>query len=667
MKKTIIISIFCFLFSIYFINAVKVDNGLSASATVGEQTSKYCLVMDIKTPIILGNLSELSNSETWNNCLVYSRSNHSLLYQSAIIDGNYCNMDYLIQQTGQYSVCVGTTGSYTVGYNNAAAAVAYWNTGYNTSAVNLVAQEEITAAGTWLGLDKSWIVGWKVFSYTVYSITPALTVVFNEQKPSDLSISTIFNVQTNISYNISNAPVNLTSALFYKANNTVNNIYYCDNATNCYSGYQNKDYSFASGNTYTWALNDNEIVSGSYLTAFNNYNVTHTKTAITQNNFYYKCNISNISNVYPKLLELDFDTTNNFRIGTIPFGTNTKNIFYTGLNFTNHTHFDKKSDHTVIPIPNINVNNNWFFVERLNGIGYVDTITTGVTSNTCMLCNNNNACSNTNILLDMHVHWNSTFYYYANITDGYNQNTISSLRSDLFDIGGLAPTSPIITVTNRNENETSNNVTIEKGTSLNNYAVTFQNLSLYNASNDAFIRVNQTINFTLFNYYDLTYNNSYYVIGLNCDENRLCSIGQSDTFSYINYSEPITPVTPPANVTVTNSSVTVYFADDFNQTLQNIADAITLNATSVKSGLDNLSILLFMVIIFAVISVIGYHYTNIGLIILSNLIYGMFGLLLVVRYANSDIIINGIGLIILVSSAIIFIKHAATITNFKKD
>lgn len=397
--------------------------------------------------------------------------------------------------------------------------------------------------------------------------TPALTAVFNEQKPSDLNSGNLFNTLVNISYNISNAPINATSGLFYKANNSKTDLYYCDNATSCYYGYKEKDYNSVSGNTYYWQFMDNEIASGSYLTAFTNYNINHNVTTIG-NNDYYRCNFTNIPSVYPQFLELDISATGNIIIGYMNYSSNTKYPFFTNLVTINHSHFNNKSNHGVISIPNnLDLNNTWIYIKKAdNNPAYLYNIEASTTSNLCQFSNNGVTWTDTNKILDMHIHWNSTFYYYLNVTDSYSQNIVTSVRPDLFDISGLPPTSPTITGV-YNSSEQLNNFTIIKGTSPNNYAVTLINFTIFGRNNNTQYYYNNTANLTAHNNINLSGGN-YTAYSVNCDEFNLCNNGVLD-FDIIGVSYPETPVTPAINTTTS-----------VNINVTELAEAIKINTGS---------------------------------------------------------------------------------------
>jgi hypothetical protein len=565
MKKTIFL-ILCILCLPLLVNATLEVHNVNLSLSGSVDSNQYHGVRITMKSVggFLYNVTMNGGGTTPNRAVVYS-INRSLMANvgNSGLTFYFSNPKLFLEPNKEYLILFDKTGStYTLAYSTSGASfypqqgsLLTINSGYS-----LASGENWASGDTYNRTDLIMTLKTIQIEYTSTPSNPPLTVVFNEQVHPDLNSGNTFATNTNISYNISNAPVNLTSGLFFKANNTQSNIYYCVNTTTCVTDFISEDYTYASSNTYTWQLHDSDILSGSYLTSFINYNVKHNISLLSGNNDYYRCNFTNIPNINPKFLEIDIvpNIDNVIEIGYMNYGSNTKFPFFSSLPLINHSHFSNKSVHAVISLPSTNLNNTWLYVRKVSGsTAYVRNIEQSVTNNLCQFSNNGLIWSDTNKILDMHIHWNSTLYYYANITDSYSQNTVSSLRTDLLEIGGLNPTSAIITVTDRNENQTTNNVSITKGTSPNDYAVTFYNLSLYNASNNILLQVNQTINFTLFYYDELTYNNSYYIIGLNCDELNQCSNDISNTFTYINYSQPIIIPTPQStgNGTVVNVNV----------------------------------------------------------------------------------------------------------------
>jgi len=399
-----------------------------------------------------------------------------------------------------------------------------------------------------------------------------LLITFNFQDPADITTTNIFGKQLNISYNISSASDLNSTNFTYKTNSSAGDSAFYLNGTIQVKGWlTNTSVSISNATeTYYFKLGDNEVYPGTYnfnedlMESYSKSTSAVTTTSIRKERFYnvsgtkvysfveiyaqnqtgvasslqlYYCNSSYVSgNVLASVNCVNF---NNILPNT-PF---------------NHTH-GANSFHYLLPlginvttqqIGSVKVTAQSYIVMRASAVGSWDNYYITNVSNSAETSANTGVTWTTfSGTFDMHIHQfdiNETLNYYLCVTS-LTKSLCSSVRMDLFEIGNLPPSAPIITLPLQLNYSKIVNITWYPSVSPNGYQI-FYNVSLTN-STYGFISDIET-NITALN---SSYNSSLYVDGIygiriiGCDTNHLCATGFSQLFN-IDNTAPIINITSP--------------------------------------------------------------------------------------------------------------------------
>jgi hypothetical protein len=445
-------------------------------------------------------------------------------------------------------------------------------------------------------------------------------VIFNEQLPADLNLPTFLGMAgVNITYNITDVGLSGLNTndngiqLFYKANSTASNVMFYVNGSS-YSGYFNKGNYTNVSEQFTWNLFDNNVLPASY-----NYlertieTVPHSADTLTGANQYTSIQLLNISNSsqygWWEIMANSTAVAGALRIyycnetyahTNSPVGNPNCNQFGTLSATTtfNHEH-SAYSKHQVIPfaintttgmIGNIEVTSNSYFILRGATTGnwyiYNTTIPSTRSNEFRKSTNNGLAWTEKMMIVDSHSHQftlNSTYggtnslWYYACANDTNNNQNCTEPRQDLFEVGGLAPSSPdVYSPTNTTYNVASNiEINWTASASPNGYAITNYNVTLYNASGDFNKVLDNTLNLNS-NWSVGMEAGSYYIEVQANDSLNQIARGISEIFAIVSdTTKPYFTLIPTSpNLNITNSS---YLAVRFNAT-----DAIAFNTFAVN-------------------------------------------------------------------------------------
>jgi hypothetical protein len=392
------------------------------------------------------------------------------------------------------------------------------------------------------------------YAWNMSSNVTLTGVTFVSQTPPDISSTNVLSSPLHIQYNLSGAS-NTTALLFYKSNNSLNDISAIINGT-AETGYENESVSSTSGNAINFTLLDNEIYPHT-----ENYNdplfrlVAHNKTSLVSQSDYYSTEYLNVSNTSQyTFYEQMFNSTTAtpVRVYACNQSAPSPNLPSSNANCVliasvtangNYSHCHDASNyscHMVIPMAinnstgkiagsNVVVTPKMYFLIRGNNGATVNVWQIGVLIRpgaTKLTTNNGNAWTNQSTITDGHLHQyegNNTLHYYAcaNGTEG-----CSAVRSDLLDLGGLAP-SPV-SFTSPADNGTyilSVDINYTAALSPNAYPITHYNISLYNSTFGFVqaIKANNSLNLSYtFNITNVTAG-SYFVNVRAYDNNSLYS------------------------------------------------------------------------------------------------------------------------------------------------
>lgn len=442
----------------------------------------------------------------------------------------------------------------------------------------------------------------------VYS---APSVNFSSQLPADISAFNIFFTSLNITYNISDANLNLsTIVIYHKTNSTLNDYFYFENGS-VVSGYLIKNYTSNISSIFLFNLLNDEIYPASY-----NYNeltmesTNHSLYDLDTDTEYLKIRLFNVSNqknysFFEVYADNQTGSSNSLRMyycnssynsGTPATSKSCTNFYNMLANQRfNHTHTNY-SKHHVIPFPinstlgsigGIYVTNTSYFLLRgrlgvnawniyyINNVSRQDSIQFST--------NNGGAWANLTGTIDAHIHQYSgkeSFAYYACANDTSNNRNCTTERFDLIGLGGLGPSAPsIYSPTNQNY---SKNIFINytSAVSPNGYNIKEYNISLYNETDGyvSLIVANNSINLNYTWNSSGTTDGNYNVHVWGCDVNGLCALGESDDFIIDNTLPSFSSISASAD----SSTVTLTWVtnEPTNYTLHYGTTTSTTNSTS---------------------------------------------------------------------------------------
>lgn len=399
-----------------------------------------------------------------------------------------------------------------------------------------------------------------------YGDVNKLNASFISQVPADLSTSNIFGSNLTLNFNITSVGTVSNATLYYFLNSTPNNctVYLNGSLTNC--NYLTINYSYYTGDIFTWQLGDNQVYTGKY-----NFDERTLEIApklnfsLNTTNQRIKTRILNMSNSTGYSL-LEFYainlSQNSFNMpiyycnSSYTNGSTTTSQYCTQfyvlrpIDRYNHTHINSK--HYVIALPidtaqgklnNIAITPTSYFVHYgLTGGGtwnlkYIENVSRADTmqysSDGGMIWRNVTGTT------DLHIHqFNGleTLNYYMNVTDSLGSNVQTPLRYDLINLSGIPPTKPLVYAPISQLYQINLTINFSSSSSPNGYAITFYNISLYNTDGSHYKTLIQNTT-EFFHIVNITSENTgEYLIGVTAyDQNNQTATGFSENFTINNY------------------------------------------------------------------------------------------------------------------------------------
>lgn len=345
-----------------------------------------------------------------------------------------------------------------------------------------------------------------------------VSIAFVSQIPSDINITNVINSPVKITYNITGNNLNTsTIRLFYKANSTADNTMFWLNGT-AFSGYFDDSYSLTPrtnvSTNYTWTLLDNEIYPGTYNTGpVSIDNIAHTKVTLGNKNSYIWTEFYNVSGTkqwgyyeimanstvganpssvyYCNSTYTTGDVSTNANCALISTRTATSAFDHCHTNASCHIGFQFAINTTAQTIGSVKVTSISYFVFGKSKNWNYFTIA-GIVRPSMQKTTVNKGISWTvdnTAIVDTHLHQfdnseNQTFHYYACANDTSGNETCSSVRTDLMEMGGLPPSSPDVYSPVEDSVYTLGdtiNINYTASLSPNAYNISFYNLSLLNS------------------------------------------------------------------------------------------------------------------------------------------------------------------------------------------
>jgi hypothetical protein len=411
----------------------------------------------------------------------------------------------------------------------------------------------------------------------LFSISFIVAVVnlFVSQSPADISAFNLFSVSVsvdsrlNITYNISDPALNLsTIKLYYKTNSTSSDTnFFFANGSLYREGFTEQDYSSNVSELFLFRLSDNQIYPATYnFDQQEMVNLAKIAYDHDDSDTYLKIRFFNVSNIknfsfFEVYANNQTTTSNTLRIYycnssyvgnvnplTSTFCTNFYNLAATEV--FNHTH-SAFSNHYVLPfaintttgtIGGIYVTETSYFLLRgRDGVNAWNVYYISNISRTDTIQEDTNGGAGvtwTNLAgtIDAHLHQydgeTDSLWYYACANDTLGNQNCTSLRQDLINLGGLPPSSAGIFAPENKSYRGNIFINYTAASSPNEYAITNgYNISLYNFTDDFILSIqNNSENLSYVwdssEVSDGVYN--FHVSG--CDTNGLCSTGESDDF-----------------------------------------------------------------------------------------------------------------------------------------
>jgi len=437
--------------------------------------------------------------------------------------------------------------------------------------------------------------------------------VFNWQSPADITTNNTFGRYINISYNITDAWSNINAStviFYYKGNSSSSNVQYYQNGSAHSGWFSPAEFTSNVSNTWRFDLSDNYILPATYnFGEVTMENTVHSVNTLSGSNNYVWIELLNVSNTknysFFEVMANSTAVAGNLRVYYCNSSYSTGNpvlssncIQFNTLSATqtfNHVH-TTNSAHQIISMP-INIasgsigsvrvtSTSYFLLRGTFGTWYVYNIAnTSRTNAIKTTANNGNAWTSQTYTVDSHLHQfdgSDAFRYYVCANDTSGNTNCSSERSDIFDYANLPPSAPVII--NPQQGNYSGNITINytAAVSPNAYAISFYNITLYNATDETLVTTIRTNNSNNLSY---IWNSAgvgdwnYTIHVKACDINGYCSIGMSEEL-VIENTAPNGTLLTPLNDSIT-SNVSVNFTANVSDSLTGVKNA-TLNVY--KSG-----------------------------------------------------------------------------------
>lgn len=339
------------------------------------------------------------------------------------------------------------------------------------------------------------------------------TFNFLSQIPNDLNSFNIIGNPMNITYEITDpAGINdSTVEIHFKNNKTGSDIDYYVNGTPV-GGYRAESFSSKSGSNYSFLLRDNQVYPATY--NFDEETLEHTvhsSSTLANQNSYLSVQFLNVSkSMNYSFFEIMVNNTgstgiriyyanSSYNFASDPSTNSNCVLLYTipGNTPYNHTH-PLYSKHQYVPmainkttgrIGTVTVTSTSYFIVRGNAGSvtnhpeyyYISNVSRS--NATRRSTNSGSSWSNQALTVDAHLHqYNGTdyLYYYISAKNTLDVQSNSTVRPDLIDLGGLAPT---VTINSPAATSYSGVINITYAAeSPNSYPIVNYSISLYNSS-----------------------------------------------------------------------------------------------------------------------------------------------------------------------------------------
>lgn len=292
-----------------------------------------------------------------------------------------------------------------------------------------------------------------------------VTELFGSQIPSNITISNVIGTPLYINYTVSTNTTPNSVLLYYKSNDSTDNIQYYLNGTSSSGYYAMSPYANDTLGNYTFRLLDNNIYSGTFMIgAVTADNTAHTAVTLSTPSSYVLVELLNITTEGYGFFEIMANSTigaspakiyycnNSYTTGTVAaspncgvFGTinATNNFSHYHLNNSAHNTFTFSVNTTSGNISGVKVTPNGYFVfGGASGwnIWVINTLIRQGAARTTT--NNGNAWTNQSYTVDAHLHQFSTsetLYYYLCSNNTNGTQYCSSVRSDLMELTDVPP------------------------------------------------------------------------------------------------------------------------------------------------------------------------------------------------------------------------------------
>lgn len=398
---------------------------------------------------------------------------------------------------------------------------------------------------------------------TVVSINSSTNFTFNYQIPADINYLNLINNNLNLSYNLTNY-YGIDYANLYFNVNTSNGIFIYINGSKVAYGNVTTEEKYNVSQTYNFIVEDELVYPATY-----NYdlevmkNIPHGVELLQSQNQWIKIELLNVSsqtqfnlvemmvNSSPSAIQGDYVYCNKSYTSGNPKLSSYCTEFANPLPTTtfNHSHSEYSKHQAVFmainttsgKVGNVVVTSQSYFLRQGSSVTYPRDVyyITNTSRPTASATTNNNGATWTaqTYTVDMHLHqYNSqdAFCYYVNAISFAGNNETSGTRCDLIELGNQPPSSPnIYHPANSTYSGSYLYINYTAALSPNSYHIVQYNITLFNSTfgYNMSIKENNSMNLSyIWNITDVV--NGQYIIKVQaCDENRLCSYGESELFA----------------------------------------------------------------------------------------------------------------------------------------
>lgn len=603
MKKLTIIFMFLFLINLSNVYAVaeKID-GTATGTSNANLNTRQCLAFNVTVPITLINVTKLPSSTGSVVVLMNYTDKSDIASAPTTALTSTFNINLSV---GSYGLCDYANGStYNLRYSLAAIS-------YPINFSMLYFTNEFHNNPPWTTSTAQWDFLDYMYVENITATPSADNIVFLSQAPSNVTSTSIFSQNINITYNYST--INLTQPFLYAG---VRGGLSCIQFVNGTCAFFNDTYAeyspssnITSGNNslISYTLGENDAYP--YVTNLQNFNTLHSNFTMLNDNVQIVSKLwGNVSSIAQyNVLEIMATSTGTSRVylcndsytptTNVVTSANCQEIGNINTTTYNHTHTANVS-HNLVPfsiasgkVSGIGITvtpTMWVAIRGGNSattnVGHIPTTTRVNTTYTTI--NNGVTYTPQTYSVDFHIHQytnNEYLFYWASGNYTGVLNTTAE-RTELIDVVGLLPTPPIITNPFASNQSTrylnvtwlnaSSNVV---GGKIVNY------LGYLNYMNGTLIQIFNVSNATnSFNLNVYNYNLTLGTYGV-----RVLAI---DTSTQANYDEEYFNLTRNADLNITAyDSLTISSIENFTLTANdlNTSDSTPINAT-LKNAIVNI-------------------------------------------------------------------------------